>query len=207
MGQELTTQPTIREQIQKGCLMRITKQTYLDVWRELPITAAMVVAEVQNMKTPEISTINRGEATVEPAIELYEFVILGLLEFYGCEWSKEQIRESAEGLFREYYWLQIAELKHLVVKIKMSDMRTLEGKPFRVYGKFNPSMLSECFKVYSNESLVERGYAGERRANEERYNERWNSHDERLKKDSEAYTMNGLITQEKSKLKPNEKVD
>lgn len=181
--------------------MRITKQTYLDVWREIPVKASMAIAEIHSMKTPEISTINRGEKSTEPAIILYEFVIIGLLEFFGVEWSKEQIRECAELLFNEYYWLHIAELKHLITKVKTGEIEMADGKKFKTYGKFNPQLLMECFSQYADESLKERQQAYERQAGDERYNERWGSRDERLKSDSEAWGMNGLVEQEKSKLK------
>lgn len=151
----------------------------------------MAVAEIQEMKTPEISTINRGENTTEPAIALYEFVVLGLLEFYGCEWSKEQIRECAELLFNEYYWLHIAELKHLITRIKTQT---------KIFGKFSPAQLMEAFSQYADESLRARQEEFERKANDERYDERWSNHGARLKADSEAYTIGGLMTQEKAKL-------
>lgn len=154
----------------------------------------MAVAEIQEMKTPEISTINRGENTTEPAIAVYEFVVLGLLEFYGCEWSKEQIRECAELLFNEYYWLHIAELKHLITRIKTQT---------KVFGKFSPAQLMEAFSQYADESLRARQEAFERKANDERYEERWDSRGARLKADSEAYTIGGLMTQEKAKMNNN----
>lgn len=167
----------------------------------------MVISEVQGMKTPEISTINRGEKNTEQAIMLYEFVILTLLDFYVTKWEDEQIRECAEMLFSEYYWLQIAELKHLCVLLKTGKMMVPDGKnlvAFKPFGKFSPSDLMRCFDQYAHESLIERQYAFERQSCDDRHHERWNSHDERLKSNSEAYTMNGLILQEKSKLKKNE---
>jgi hypothetical protein len=132
------------------------------------------------------------------------------LEFFGCEWSKSQIREIAEMLFNEYYWLHVAELKHLIMQMKMGEAKVLDGDRvviFKVYGKLKPPDLTACFSFYANESLKERQYEAERKAGDERYNERWGSHDARLKTDSEAYTMNGLITHEKAKLNNNGKVE
>lgn len=202
MDNKLTTtnqQEDIIAALMGKSLTRITKTTYLDVWQAIPIKATMAVAEIQNLKTPEISTINRGENSTEPAITIYEFVIIGLLEFYGCEWSNGQIRETAELLFSEYYWFHIAELKHLVVNVKT-------GAYGKVYGKFNPAFLMDCFAQYAEISMKERAAIAEIKSNEERYNERWGSHDERLTRDKEAYRIGGLVQHEKSKIKNDGKV-
>lgn len=188
----LTGKEEIMAAIRGKSLTRITNENWQTVWQAVQVRADMGVAAIQELKTPEISTINRGEKDTEKGIALYEFMVLGILEFFGAEWSNVQIRESAELLFSEYYWLHIAELKHLITRIKTQT---------KVYGKFNPAQLMEAFNQYADESLRARQDAFERQANDERYDERWGSHDARLKADSEAYTMNGLITHEKSKLK------
>lgn len=190
---ELATRQDIVTALQAKSLTQITKQTYLDVWKAIQVTSTMVAAEIQGMKTPEISTINRGEGNKEAGISLYEFVVLGLLEFYGCEWSAVQIREAAEILFSEYYWFHIAELKHLIVRIKSGDM----GK---VFGKFSPAQLMEFFSAYADESFKARKLAFEIQSDNERQSERQATYEQRLKRDSDAYTMSGLILQEKAKL-------
>lgn len=181
--------------------MRITSENWQTVWQVVEVKAEMHPAVIQGLKTPQISTINRGEKTTGNAIAMYEMVVLGILDFFGAEWQPVQIRECAELLFNEYYWFQVAELKHLVMKIKTGTLVMTDNKPLRVYGKFNPSLLMECFSVYADTSLKEREAAGYEKAQAERFEERWGTHDARLTRDSEAYTMNGLIAHEKEKLK------
>lgn len=130
------------------------------------------IAALQQLKTPAISTINRGANSTEGGINVFEVCVLGILEFYGVEWSKNQIRESAELLFNEYYWLHIAELKHCITKIKTGNLILDDGKPFRVFGRFSPSHLQECFSCYAAESLRVRQQQFINKSNEERAGER-----------------------------------
>lgn len=176
--------------------MRLTNENWQTVWQTVQVKADMSVANIQEFKTPEISTVNRGTGSTDAGIELYEWVVLGVLEFVGVEWTVMQIRECAELLFSEYYWMQIAELKHLITKIKTGSF----GK---IYGKLNPLMLQEFFKDYALQSMEEREQAAIRKANDERYEERWGAKEARYIKQEQDGEIYKAMQHEKAKLNNN----
>lgn len=114
----------------------------------MAVTASQGQMEILSKPTPELSTVNRGTGSKENGILIFETIILMILEFYGLEWSALQIRECAEMGFAEYYWLQVGELKHFVLKAKQGDFR--DEKDF---SRLTPVMLMMWFKAYANESL------------------------------------------------------
>lgn len=116
-------------------------------------------------------------------------VVLSLLEYYGIEWSPLQIRETAEMMFTEFYWLQIAELKHFILKAKMGEA----GKMFAGRA-FLPVNLMEWLKNYAQESLWIREGRYISDSLEERYDERWASKGKR-----EATEADPIYMQEKIK--------
>lgn len=105
--------------------------------------------EIVKIGGSAISVVNQNAGTKENGITIFECTVLDLLEFFGLEWSVNQIRGASEILFDEYYYWTLAELKHFSLKTKKGDF----GK---VYGKFSPSTLMECASAYDSEILTAR---------------------------------------------------
>lgn len=80
---------------------------------------------------------------------VFETAILGLLEFFGVEWSKFQIRELSELLHGEYGYWSLVELKHFTTKVKT-------GEYGQLYGKFSPAHFVQYAGEYNGDLLVER---------------------------------------------------
>lgn len=111
----------------------------------------MTQMEVHNIKSPEISTINRGTGSKESGILMVNILLLELLEFQGVEWSKLQVRECAEMIYSECYWFTVSEFKHFILKIKRADFECLKD-----YSRFAPKHLMQCSKEYIPECLAVR---------------------------------------------------
>lgn len=109
----------------------------------------MTQMEIVKIGGSAISVVNQNTGTKENGITIFECTVLDLLEFFGLEWSVNQIRGASEILFDEYYYWTLAELKHFSLKTKKGDF----GK---VYGKFSPSTLMECASAYDSEILTAR---------------------------------------------------
>lgn len=122
------------------------------------------------MATPEISTLNRGTGGIETAVGVLELAIIATLDFLGAEWKGAQIREAAQIAFEEYYFIQMAELKQFLTRIKT-------GHYGKIYGKFTPAVFMEWLGLYMDESLKLRAQNAEIQAADERYAERWAAHD------------------------------
>lgn len=119
-----------------------------------------------------------------------------ILEFYGVEWSDEQVRECAELLYDDYYWLTLAELKHFTLMAKTSKF----GK---VYGKMNPVTFIDWLGQYADNSIEIRRQAAISKASDERYNERWGTHDERQANRTGEFYLDAEMNQIKDNLKKN----
>lgn len=96
-----------------------------------------------------LSTLNRGEATPENSIQVFEVVVLQLLEWLGVEWSSMQIRDTAELLSAEYHWMTLAELKAFTSKIKL-------GHYGKEWGKLRPLAFTEWMAAWADELLIAR---------------------------------------------------
>lgn len=143
--------------------------------------------EILAKPTPELSTVNRGTGSKENGITMFEIVILMVLEFYGVEWSKLQIRESAEMAFGEYYWMQLAELKHFVLKAKQGDFRGEKD-----FSRLTPVLFLMWLRTYGNESLrirqenyIHNAYSDSANDRADRRIKEWNKDEEDFKMSAE----------------------
>lgn len=177
--------------------MRLQKQNFLESFREIQITANNSISQVLSIKTPEVSTICRGTGSKENGYDLYKMVILMILDFYDIDWSKDHISECAQMLYDDYYWFTLAELKHFALMCKSAKF----GK---VYGKINPVTLIDWAGQYAEISLEERERSAYNKAQDERYNERWNTHDARKAGRTGEMYLNAEINQIKDNLKNND---
>lgn len=87
-----------------------------------------------------------GRQLAIPAIEV---AIAMLAEFFGQDFSELQIKETAKLIYDNWYWLDVAEFKVAIDRIKTQHYEKL-------YGKFSPAYIMEVFQRLSQESIVAR---------------------------------------------------
>ena len=114
----------------------------------IKVNASQNPSEVYALGTPEICVINKGEANTENGITVFEETIVNILDYFNVEWKLMQIRECAEIAFSEYYWLQFAELKQFVLKLKAGDYREVYSLT-----KIAPDSLLKCLSLYASEAM------------------------------------------------------
>lgn len=163
------------------------------------VTAHSSQLEVLAIKTPEVSTICRGTGSKENGYEIYQLIILMILDFYGVNWKDAQIRECSELLYDDWYFLTLAELKHFTLRAKTGHYAGRNFNP----SFLNPVTLIDWMGQYGVESLKHREQNHLMQSSDERYNERWASHDERkTERVGEIYLdaeMNNIKEQLKNK--------
>lgn len=133
---------------------------------------------------------------------IMESIICMMLDYYGVEWQKIQIRETAELWAKEYYWMHIAEIKHFLTKCKVGDY----GK---IFGKLSPSTIMDWLQSYASESLNTRAsmYVQEHEKHKYREENARHSRDkqEREKeKDERAARIKYMQDQVANKMKDNQ---
>lgn len=154
-------------------------------------------SEVLAIKTPQCSTICFGTNSKQNGYDMYQMVILSILGFYDVAWSDEQIQECAQILYDDYYWFTLAELKHFMLGCKSSKF----GKS---YGKLTPVTFIDWMGQYAEESMKIREEMELAKSGDERYDERWASHDERKGEQIIDYSVRGQMSIIKSNLKNKE---
>ena len=118
-------------------------------WQKLPAAAPGTALEVVKAGGQSLSTLNRGATTPENSIQVFEVIILQLLEWLGVEWSEMQIRETAELMSAEYHWMTLAEIKAFTAKVKI-------GQYGKEWGKFRPMLLMGWMREWSIDVLIAR---------------------------------------------------
>jgi hypothetical protein len=103
---------------------------------------------------------------------MMEAVVLMALNFYGQSWNKEQIRETAELIIEEFWWLQVAELKHFLTRVKMGGFDKLYSA-----NQFTPPILLKWLGEYADESWRIRSQSGYINAQSDKVEERTSSRD------------------------------
>lgn len=141
---------------EKGITQHSNK-TWLQIWKDSPVTADSMSVEIFKQNTPAISTIGeRGPAAKALGIEIFKAQVISIIEFFGVDWSDEQIQDVAELSYDEHFWLSLAELKLFVKKVKAGKYQSNKN--------FNPPIFMEFINTFSNEIISERGaYFGQQK--------------------------------------------
>lgn len=160
----------------------------------ITVTANSNQFEVLAIKAPECSTICAGTNSKQNGYDMYQMVILSIINFFGVSWTAENIKECALMLYDDYYWFTLAELKHFMLMCKSL-------KYGKIYGQMNPATLIDWMGQYSEESLKIREQNALSAANDERYNERCGSHDDRIGEQIIEDSVRGQMSLIKSQLK------
>lgn len=129
---------------------------------------------------------------------LFQTVILMILEWFEIQWSNEHLTECAEILYDEYYWMQIGELKHFVLKVKSGhyDRSILKNK-------INAVTLIDWMGQYGEESLKIRQTNYVNGAMSDKSDERADKRIAEWNKEETDFTMRAQMEDIKRNLKPN----
>lgn len=114
----------------------------------------MTFPELRKLNTPSVSMLNVGEKSTVKGVAVFQKLVLDIVNFFGGDWSKEQIKDCGEVCFNEWYYLTFAELKHFIHNVKSGGFKE-HGKPV-MYGSFVPATLIDWFCSYAAQNIKER---------------------------------------------------
>jgi len=114
----------------------------------------MDFAELWQMGTPAIATLNIGEKNTLKGEAVFGALINTLVKFFAAIWTPAQIADCAKVCFDEWYYLSFAELAHFSQRARSGYFKE-PGKPL-FYGPFSPANVIDWFCTYTAENLQQR---------------------------------------------------
>lgn len=102
------------------------------------------------MGTPPLSALvvkRDGIADKSQCYQFIEIIILLLNEYFGAKWSDITIKDCAQSIYTDYYYLTIADLKLFMKKAKAVEFE----KERKIFGEWKPSLLMAWIDIFSGE--------------------------------------------------------
>lgn len=99
-------------------------------------------------EVPQLCQLGRKDG-IMVGIKVFQYFVADIFEFCGVSVSEMQILETGQLAYGEAYWMNLAELKLFVVRIKTGH--------YRSHKNLTPALLMEHLADYTAELLFERG--------------------------------------------------
>lgn len=120
----------------------------------MAITKDLTFPELCKLDTPSVSLLNYGEKSTDKGVAVFQKLVLKIVQFYGGNWTEQQILDCGKVCFDEWNYLTFAELAHFSQKAKSGAYKQ-DDKPL-MYGSFTPAVLIDWFCTYAADNLKER---------------------------------------------------
>lgn len=99
------------------------------------------------MRTPSLSSLGMVNGAMV-GIRIFQYALLGIVEFLELKWNENQLRECAQLAYDEYYWFNLAEVKQFCLLVKTGT--------YESHKNISPALLLGFMEDYASKMRYER---------------------------------------------------